>query len=237
MEEYNILKEEAINKIKDLLDNLEKTNHKKCKNLSKWLNNYAEYLVYEDEFKPQKLCRYRKGEVLKVNLGFNIGSEEGGVHYCIVLEKENSKNSPVVTVVPLTSIKDGKNLEKLKKGEVNLGNELFRLLNVKVQTVKLNIENNINNLEKGLNNENITKDSRYLKELDKAKEDENLIKKIENEIKLMKKGSIALLNQITTISKIKIIQPKNKKDVLSGIKFSNEKLDLIDEELRKMYIK
>ena len=51
----------------------------------------------------------------------------------------------------------------------------------------------------------------------------------------MKKGSIALIGQITTISKMRIHNPKNSNDVLSGIKLSNEKLDMIDNEIRKLY--
>ena len=46
---------------------------------------------------------------------------------------------------------------------------------------------------------------------------------MKNEIKNMKKGSIALVNQITTISKIRIYDPKRNDDVLSKIRLSNEK--------------
>ena len=53
----------------------------------------------------------------------------------------------------------------------------------------------------------------------------------------MKKGSIALVNQITTISKIRIYDPKTNNDILSHIKLSNEKLDMIDAEIIRMYTK
>ena len=46
---------------------------------------------------------------------------------------------------------------------------------------------------------------------------------------------MALVNQITTVSKIRIYDPKTDHDVLSGIKLSNEKLDLIDKEIIKLY--
>ena len=49
------------------------------------------------------------------------------------------------------------------------------------------------------------------------------------------KGSIALVNQITTISKMRIYDPKTDYDVLSNIKLSNEKLDLLDAEIIKRY--
>ena len=51
----------------------------------------------------------------------------------------------------------------------------------------------------------------------------------------MKQGSIALVNQITTVSKIRIYDPKTDYDILSNIKLSNEKLDLLDAEIIKRY--
>lgn len=52
-----------------------------------------------------------------------------------------------------------------------------------------------------------------------------------DEIAKMKKGSIALVNQITTVSKIRIYDPKTTKDMLSGITLSNDGLDKIDKEI------
>lgn len=63
------------------------------------------------------------------------------------------------------------------------------------------------------------------------------INKIKNEVDKMKRGSIALVGQIRTISKIRIYDPKTNMDVLSNIKLSNEKLDLIDEAIKFLYIK
>ena len=52
-----------------------------------------------------------------------------------------------------------------------------------------------------------------------------------NEINKAKLGSIALVGQITTISKIRIYDPKTNFDILSNVKLSNEKLDRIDQEI------
>ena len=57
------------------------------------------------------------------------------------------------------------------------------------------------------------------------------------EISKMKRGSIALVNQITTISKIRIYDPKKNKDMLSGITLSEESLDKIDYEIIKKFTK
>ena len=53
----------------------------------------------------------------------------------------------------------------------------------------------------------------------------------------MKKGSIALLNQITTISKQRIYYPRSSKDLLSGVHLSNASLNLVDEKLIKLFTK
>ena len=65
----------------------------------------------------------------------------------------------------------------------------------------------------------------------------DLLNRMVAEIAKMKKGSIALVGQITTVSKIRIYDPKTSRDVLSNIRMSNETLDKIDEAIRKMYTK
>ena len=49
--------------------------------------------------------------------------------------------------------------------------------------------------------------------------------KIGLEISRMKEGSIALVNQITTISKMRIFDPRNIRGVLSGVSLSEENMD------------
>lgn len=53
----------------------------------------------------------------------------------------------------------------------------------------------------------------------------------------MKFGSVALIKQITTISKMRIFDPTNEDSALAGIKLSNEYLDRIDEKLRCYYLR
>jgi len=53
---------------------------------------------------------------------------------------------------------------------------------------------------------------------------------------MMKEGSIALISQITTISKMRIIKPQKNSDALSGICLSSESLDKIDEKILELYI-
>ncbi len=69
------------------------------------------------------------------------------------------------------------------------------------------------------------------------KDNIDLIDKIQKEISQMKNGSIALINQITTISKQRIYNPKSDMDVLADIKLSNNSLNLIDAKIKKLFMK
>lgn len=69
------------------------------------------------------------------------------------------------------------------------------------------------------------------------KDNIDLIDKIQKEISQMKNGSIALINQITTISKQRIYNPKSDVDVLADIKLSNNSLNLIDAKIKKLFMK
>lgn len=71
------------------------------------------------------------------------------------------------------------------------------------------------------------------KELKKISQRVEYLNKMQTEILKMKHGSIALIHQITTISKQRIY----KTPVLSGIKLSNASLDLIDKKIKKLYTK
>lgn len=63
------------------------------------------------------------------------------------------------------------------------------------------------------------------------------IKKVEKEIEKMKKGSIALVSQITTISKQRIYDPKTSSDILANLRVSKKTLDLVDSKIRELYLK
>ena len=50
----------------------------------------------------------------------------------------------------------------------------------------------------------------------------------------MNKDSIVLLNQVTTISKMRLRDPKNNNSILNGIVLSDDTMDKIDEALKNM---
>jgi len=228
--------EKVDNYIEELINNDGNKNTNKASIFSYWLEDYISFLEAEKTFKPEKLKRYKRGEVIKVHLGYNVGSEEGGLHYCIVVEKNNSLYSPVITVVPLTSVKKKTDLSSLRPSSIYLGDEIYTNLYSKLRTYINSAYEQLDGL-KDLQNqfdENINSlNSRktLLSKIIRAEKDISVAENIKNEIDKMKQGSIALVNQITTISKIRIYDPKGRRGVLSDIRISNEKLDLIDRAI------
>ena len=236
-------KKQALSKLESYLDKLISSDDEnlqgKSDKLSYWISDWTTFLDFENTFSPNSLRRYKRGEIIKVHLGFNIGSEEGGLHYAIVIEKDNPKSSPVLTIVHLTSVKPNTDVNNLKSGSIFLGNELFTNLSVKISSTCKHVQEDVNlfkQLVQGMDSE--ISEQKRLEVLDKINQcnsEIDLLKRMATEVQKMKKGSIALTNQITTISKIRIYDPKTDHDVLSGVKLSNEKLDLIDNEIRTRF--
>lgn len=87
-------KSKALQKIDDYLTNLiqsdEPRDNGKADKLCYWLNDWMNFLSFEKDFSPKSLRRYKRGEIIKIHLGFNVGSEEGGLHYAVVLDKSQS---------------------------------------------------------------------------------------------------------------------------------------------------
>lgn len=225
--------------INSLIESEEPESSGRADKICYWLNDWTKFIDFERTFSPFSLRRYKRGEIIKVHLGFNIGSEEGGLHYAVVLDKENAKSSPVITILPLVSVKKHTDTSKLKHGSVFLGNELFTSLNSKISAKNKYLHEEFDLLEKMVeqsDNSDSIKLSDLANRMDKASLDIKLLQRMRKEISRMKKGSIALVNQITTISKIRIYDPKTDNDILSGIKLSNEKLDLIDKTISEKFI-
>lgn len=225
-------KDEAIKLITSLLDsymfNPEKID--KANKFSYWLKDYSMYLKQEETFKPLYLKDYKRGDIVKVNLGYNIDKELGGLHYCVVLDNKNSKAFHTVTVIPLTSIKSGK---EYSFPNIVLGNELYKSIKEKRDSFESIVFMEASKIISKSNTKKIG--SSNVMQLHNIIEDLKLLSKIEEEIKGMKAGSIANVNQIRTISKMRIYNPRKNKDILSGIKLSEESLLLIDTAIVKAF--
>ena len=261
----------TLNKLLEQFINDKSAQHlKKADLISYWIKDYVGLISFEEKFDPTKNLSYKRGNILKLNFGFNIGSEYGGLHYGIVLDTKNDHNSSVVTVIPLTSSKDGK---KSHSNNVELGNELYRSLKLKYDTISKTLKeqqeeiarekkmfdaiielarSNVDELskyKKGSDDyaQKIADTEKYIAEAESLKkawvtkaeaniEKQTHLAKIGKEISRMKKGSVALINQITTVSKQRIFDPRNLKGVLAGVSLSEENMKKINQKVKDLYI-
>lgn len=225
-------KEKSIKKLEqylqELLDSDKVEYHKKVDLLSYWIKDYTNYIKSEKQFEPLKQENYKRGNIVKVNLGFNIGSEQGGLHYAIVINNPD-KSSNTLTIVPLTS---AKNQYKINKSTVSLGTSIMQNIILKLKTISEELAITFEKLQ--LIENNVTKE-KEIKKLEKKLVELN---KYINEAKKIKKSdSIALVGNITTISKQRIYTPTLSNKFLKGISISNEQLDLIDKKIIELYTK
>lgn len=235
---------------------------KKANLLAYWLKDYARLLKKEDTFSPASIKKLKRGDIIQVHLGFNLGSEEGGLHYAVVVSNFIPATSDVITIIPLSSKKE---TYKPSRFNIDLGNTLYDQLNAKYEDASNDVENQLSQIKEVLHDlyekrndlimsiledkthahfsdvdaENLAQIVKLISENESIRnqleEDFNTIKKIQDEISRMKSGSIALAGQITTISKLRIYNPLNKKDSLHGIKLSPSELDLIDNKIKELF--
>ncbi len=239
---------------------------KKANLLSYWFETYVDYIKKEDAYDPKKQIRYNRGDVVKVNFGFNVGKEYGGLHYAIVLDKNNHHSANVVTVVPLTS----GTADETYPTDVFLGSELFSKLDTRhaymlkqaqkdldecnrlkssIDSANSAIEKIANKIESQDNVENeiaatlvdninvlISNQNELNSKVAQTEGDILFLQKSRQEISKLKSGSIALISQITTIDKARIYTPRKSTDVLYGINFSDEKMNAINEAIKAKLI-
>lgn len=210
-----IHKDNSLNRLDtSFLKHINAQEYKTSHLLAYWINDYANYHDEEKIFDTGKLIVFKRGSIVKANLGFNIGHELGGLHYCIVLNKNDNPRNGTLNVIPLTS----KN--KTYKGCINLGNEIYELL---IQNIE-NEQTSLCELVKQSTNQLIT---------DEIQKKLEYIHKLSTEVKKMKNNSVALLNQITTISKQRLFDI----DILHKIKLSPSTLDLLDKTIIEFFTK
>lgn len=217
----NQLKEKCVIKLKTFLTHLIETKtdndrySKRASLIGKWISKYVDYLQEDDTFSPGNLIRYKRGSVILVDYGYRVGRELGGVHYAIVLDVRNSKNSPIITTIPLSSVKENGKEDSVFKLVLQKG--IFELAFEKIEKKMLSE----------------TSDDGGNKSLEEFEKDEYINRYIE-QIKKMKMGSEVLLSQIAAVSKQRIISPKSKNDLLFGIQIEQDDMRSLDEKLKQL---
>lgn len=119
--------EDILNKVDtSTLENLQEDDSlceifKKSNLFFSWLNTHFEYFKNENTSYTYKRT-YKRRDIIKVDFGFNVGSELGGLHYALVVEKDDNISDSTLVVVPLSTFrKKGRKIDDLYPTEVDLG--------------------------------------------------------------------------------------------------------------------
>lgn len=126
---------------------VQKSGNVKFKTLDNWLKKESKIYLKEIEYIPNTYMKYKKGTIVKVNFGINIGSELSNSHFAIIMDNNDNYHKETVSVIPLTS--------KGGPGKIDLGTLIFDEF-----IKKMNKE--IENLD---NSTNLEKDVKEIKEL------------------------------------------------------------------------
>ena len=89
--------------------------HEKFAKLGSWLEKESTILKREATNKTIKKPNFKRGQIIKVDFGINIGSELSNTHFAIVLNNDDNNSVDNLLVIPLTS-KNG--YKRLKVGNI-----------------------------------------------------------------------------------------------------------------------
>ncbi|MBK5261270.1 MAG: type II toxin-antitoxin system PemK/MazF family toxin [Peptostreptococcaceae bacterium] len=249
--ELETLRKQAITDVENALTTMCESEDLACQKraslLSYWLIDFMRFLKKEDTFDPLKIIKYRRGDIVKVHLGFNVGREEGGLHYGVVIDNNNSASNSTITIIPLSSIRVGR---KIHHTSVEIGNEVFKSIMSKHDKLENEVNTEISVLVKELEElrESLTaspashspENVQKLKILDGKINDlqkmDNNLKVLKAQILKMKEGSVALTSQIKTISKLRIYDPIYSHHVLYGVRLTPTTLSKINDKIKELYI-
>ena len=227
---------ELLRKYCRYMKQLIKEQYKKAALLSYWLRDYLQYMKAESTFRPRFNISYQRGQIVYVNFGYRIETELGGCHYAIVLDIRNAKANPQLTVVPMKS----------KRDSITSYAAIYH--------VDLHEEVHLRLMEKSL--AIIDAETAHIHELiehygaDGLKDTPSAAKELRNSKRLLEHAqqirefadnklnheSIADVGQICTVSKIRIMHPTKKHDVLYDIRLSDETMQRVEEKIRHLYL-
>ena len=253
------LKKKGFKKLNSLLESLlstsngneldDKAGFKKVALISKWIYQYANYIEFETKFNPTRYINYKRGDIVFVNFGFGVGTEFGGNHYAVVLNNDVKHNSSNITVIPLSSYKG---VGTVHERDVFLGNELYEKLALKSRTniASLREQHSNNKVMLKLLKEKLSLSSPKSEDFDEITQLEELLRKNQNnidreimdmgrlinELDSLKEGSVAKIEQIRTISKMRIYNPRGKRDPLYKISFSVATMNKINDKLKELFV-
>lgn len=80
-----------------------RSKNKKFRFLPEWISAEADYFYNEVSNGKRKHKIYKRGALVFVDFGINVGNELSGNHFAIVLNKHDSYYNGVLTVIPVSS--------------------------------------------------------------------------------------------------------------------------------------
>ncbi len=188
------------------------TENKKYQYLPYWKEKEAKILLREIRYPRKFFSEYKRGTIIRVDFGVNIGCEFSQIHYAIVLNKKDNRMSETISVIPLTS--------KNKESNLSIGNIIFNsainALNEKIQDF-------------------IDEDGNPIL---KSKDDMQKIKKMSDILEYYSKNpvaSYACYKNIITISKRRIMKPINEYDFINKTLCSEKIMKEIDKKIIEYY--
>lgn len=231
---------EALGELDDLLnawkDSPNEADRKRAQILSYWVKSYTGMIRREAEFNPASLPRLTRRQIVNVDFGFRVGSELGGLHYAVVMDKKNSVNGDTVTVVPLGSLKER---HRASRNKIILEDGIFTALNEKTDKQTAEATRLINSIATDTQLEamdEVSKTTEIMKRIATAQNKLANAKASIAKMEKLKHGSVANVSQLTTVSKIRIKEPTTPQSVLCGVKVSERDMEQIEKALVELYI-
>ena len=188
--------------------------------------------------KRQRYHKYKRGQFILVRFDNRLGTEFSKTHPAIVISKNDNPFRGDLTVIPLTSKSNSQNLEL---GEI-LNENVYNELSDKFTQHLLSYNAVIEIIEAEKNSETaevLAKIKNKIIELNPPDLLDDLIKlkQLSDKYEPMFKKSYAVVSQITTISKLRILKIVNDFDPLKELIVDDSILDKIDAEIINRFTK
>lgn len=224
--------------------------------LPEWNYRKAEYIKHHFEaiktHKRKNEKVFKRGSLVFVDFGVNVGSELSGNHYAIVLNNKDNSRSNSLTVIPITSHEHGKfTIPLLKpiafvaiKEYQKILNELNTYLHAGMYVTGIDYHMNTtywpNKTEKELRKTYLAYVKQHKLSADILHEPENLIKistdakhiaTATSQVTRFTKKSYALFSDIQTISKDRIMRVRYE----PVVRVSGLTLSMIDQKIKENF--
>lgn len=190
----------------------------KFRSFETWELNRSKRLLYEIGREKNTYKRFPRGSIIKVDFGVNIGGEFSEQHFAITLNKKDGMYNNVLTVIPLTS--------KYHQGSVKLKGLIVDMYfnNLKKEILKLTAE--IDNCPEM----SVSKTNEFQEKISEMQVILDYYAKLKNNF------SYALVDQIKTISKLNIVPPINRYDIVNRTICSEGEMIKIDKDIVKKFV-